>query len=90
MRNDEFHSEIRIPNFRIGMEVRKMRTIKVSLPEKLGMEVENYVKSGWFSDEEEVLRMALQEFVRHNRLRLMEQFMKEDIKWALKAKESGE
>jgi len=66
-----------------------MRTIKVSLPEKLGMEVENYVRSGWFSDEAEVVRTALQEFIRHNRLKLMEQFMKEDIQWALKLKASA-
>ncbi len=63
-----------------------MKTIKVSLPEKLGAEVENYVKSGWFADEEELLRTALQEFIRHNRLKLMEQFMKEDIEWALRVK----
>ena len=63
-----------------------MKTIKVSLPKKLGMEVENYVKSGWFNDEEELLRTALHEFIRHNRLKLMEEFMKEDIEWALKVK----
>ena len=66
-----------------------MKTVKVSLPEKLGMELKNYVKSGWFIDESEVLRTALQEFVRHNRLKLMEQFMKEDIEWALKIKASA-
>jgi Arc/MetJ-type ribon-helix-helix transcriptional regulator len=63
-----------------------MKTIKVPLPEKLGKEVENYVKSGWFTDEAELIRAALQEFIRHNRLKLMEQFMKEDIEWALKVK----
>lgn len=66
-----------------------MKTIKVSLPEKLGIEVENYVRSGWFSDEAEVVRTALQEFIRHNRLKLMEQFMEEDIQWALKLKASA-
>lgn len=27
-----------------------MKTVKVPLPEKLGKEVENYVKSGWFAN----------------------------------------
>ena len=63
-----------------------MKTITVTLPEKLGMELENYVKSGWFTDEWELVRAALQEFIRHNRLELMEKFMKEDIEWALKIK----
>ncbi len=65
-----------------------MKTVKVSLPDKLAIEVENYVKKGWFTDAQEVLRTSLQEFIRHNRLKLMEQFMKEDIDWALKVKES--
>jgi Arc/MetJ-type ribon-helix-helix transcriptional regulator len=63
-----------------------MKTIKVSLPKKLEIELENYVKSGWFKDEADVLQTALQEFIRHNKLKLMEQFMKEDIEWALKVK----
>lgn len=62
------------------------KTIKVSLPEKLGIELENYVKGGWFTDEAEVVRTALQEFIRRNKFKLMEQFMKEDIEWALKVK----
>ncbi|MCD5412837.1 MAG: ribbon-helix-helix domain-containing protein [Dehalococcoidia bacterium] len=66
--------------------MKEMKTVEVTLPEKLGMEVENYVKSGWFTDEAELLRTALQEFIRHNRIELMEQFMKEDIQWALKVK----
>ena len=65
-----------------------MKTVKVSLPYKLAIEVENYVKKGWFTDAQEVLRTSLQEFIRHNRLKLLEQFMKEDIDWALKVKES--
>ncbi|MBI4826665.1 MAG: hypothetical protein HY807_09660 [Nitrospirae bacterium] len=63
-----------------------MKTINVSLPDKLGIEIENYVKSGWFSDETEVVKTALLEFIRHNKLKLSERFMMEDIEWALKIK----
>ena len=66
--------------------MKEIKKVEVSLPEKLGMEVENYVESGWFTDEAELLRTALQEFIRHNRIKLMEQFMKEDIEWALNVK----
>lgn len=65
-----------------------MKTISVAVPDKLGIEVENYVKKGWFSDESEVLKTALRDFVRHNRLKLMEQFMREDIDWALSIKKN--
>ena len=52
-------------------EVNTMKTITVPLPDKLVAEVETYVKSGWFTDEAELMRTALQEFIRHNRLKLM-------------------
>jgi Arc/MetJ-type ribon-helix-helix transcriptional regulator len=71
------------------MKICGERIIEVSLPEKLGIEVENYVKRGWFINESEVLRAALQESIQHNRFRLMERFMKEDIEWALKVKKEG-
>jgi len=35
-----------------------MKTINVPLPDKLGMEVENYMKSGWFTDEAEQMCTA--------------------------------
>jgi Arc/MetJ-type ribon-helix-helix transcriptional regulator len=66
-----------------------MKTVKVDLPEKLALELENYVKGGWFSDESEVVRAALQEFIRRHRLELIEKFMKQDIEWALKIKRAS-
>ncbi|MBE0425844.1 MAG: CopG family transcriptional regulator [Nitrospirae bacterium] len=65
-----------------------MKTVKVNLPEKLAIEVENYVKGGWFSNESEVIRVALQEFIRRHRFELIEKFMKQDIEWALKLKKA--
>lgn len=40
-----------------------MITIQVQLPEKLAAEIEEYVKTGWFSLEAEVIWAALMEFV---------------------------
>lgn len=65
-----------------------MKTIKVNLPEKLAIELENYVKGCWFNEEAEVMRVALQEFIRHHRLELMDKFMEEDIEWAIKTKKA--
>ena len=64
-----------------------MKAISVTLPERMRAEVNNYIQNGWFTNEAEVLRTALQEFIMHNRLKLAEQFMKEDIEWALKVKD---
>jgi len=63
-----------------------MKAIQVGLPEKLAAEIEVYVKTGWFNSEAEVIRAALMEFVRRNRVDLLERFMRDDIEWALKQK----
>jgi len=48
------------------------------------------VKTGWFSNKEEVVRLALLEFVRRHHLELLERFQREDIAWALKRKGATE
>jgi Arc/MetJ-type ribon-helix-helix transcriptional regulator len=49
----------------------------------LAAELEALVQKGWFRNEDEVVRMALVEFVRRHRFELLEQFQREDIAWAL-------
>jgi hypothetical protein len=44
------------------------------------------VRAGWFTSEAEVVRVAILDFVRRNRVELLERFMREDIAWALKQK----
>jgi Arc/MetJ-type ribon-helix-helix transcriptional regulator len=63
-----------------------MKTLPIELPDKLAQEVDALVKAGWFSHEAEVVRVALWEFVSRHRLALLEQFQREDIKWALQQK----
>jgi Arc/MetJ-type ribon-helix-helix transcriptional regulator len=63
-----------------------MKTITVSLPEKMEAEVSALVKNGWFINEQELMRTALQEFIRRNMVKLTDGFMREDIEWALKLK----
>lgn len=65
-----------------------MKTINVEIPEKLEAEVEKYIKGGWFTNEAELMRDALREFIYHHRPMLMEKFMEEDIEWALRVKKN--
>ena len=67
-----------------------MKSIKVELPDGLAQELDAMVKAGWFSNEAEAMRLALREFVRRNRLELLERFQREDIAWTLKQKETAE
>jgi Arc/MetJ-type ribon-helix-helix transcriptional regulator len=66
-----------------------MKAIRFELPEKLAAEIEAYVKTGWFNSEADVIRAALMDFVRRNRVDLLERFMRDDIEWALRQKESA-
>ncbi len=60
-----------------------MKTIEVQLPEPVATELDALVKDGWFANENEIVRLALVEFVRRDRYALIEQFQREDIAWAL-------
>jgi Arc/MetJ-type ribon-helix-helix transcriptional regulator len=52
-----------------------MKAVQIVLPDKLAADIETCVTSGWFASEEEVIRAALVEFVRRNRVGLLERFM---------------
>ncbi|MBW8050172.1 MAG: CopG family transcriptional regulator [Cytophagales bacterium] len=65
-----------------------MKTMKIDLPKKIVVAMGNYVKTGWFNNESEVMRAALQEFIRNHRIELTDKFMEEDIKWALEIKKN--
>lgn len=63
-----------------------IKTLEVQLPEQVATELDALVKGGWFASENEIVRLALLEFVRGNRFTLIEQFEREDIAWALARK----
>jgi Arc/MetJ-type ribon-helix-helix transcriptional regulator len=66
-----------------------VKAVTVELPDKLAQELDAVVEAGWFSDEGEAVRLALREFLRRQRRELEERFQREDIAWALKAKEAA-
>jgi Arc/MetJ-type ribon-helix-helix transcriptional regulator len=59
-----------------------MKTLSIDLPDKLAAEIGAYVKAGLFRSEPDAVLAALSEFVRRNRLDLLERFAREDIEWA--------
>ncbi len=46
--------------------------------------IKDYVQAGYFTSEPDVVLAAMSEFVRRNRVDLMERFAREDIAWAIK------
>jgi len=63
-----------------------MKTLEIELPDGLAEKLEELVKAGWFTSEDEIGRLALAEFVGRHRFELQEQFQREDIAWALARK----
>jgi len=66
-----------------------MKAIHVEFPDKLAAEIEAYVQAGRFGSEAEVIRAAVADFVRRRRIELLERFMRDDIEWALKLKNTA-
>ncbi len=67
-----------------------MKVIQLELSESIAAELESLVKSGEFSNENEIIRLALLDFMRRYRFALIEQFQREDIAWALQQKGAQE
>ena len=61
-----------------------MKTLSVNIPDNLAAQIADYVKAGFFSSEPDVILAAMSEFVRRNRVDMMDRFAREDIQWAKK------
>jgi hypothetical protein len=63
-----------------------MASIALNLPESVSVLMDGYIKAGVFKTREELLLVAISEFVHRNRIELMDFFANEDIEWAKKQK----
>ncbi|SPD73269.1 hypothetical protein PITCH_A1770011 [uncultured Desulfobacterium sp.] len=61
-----------------------MKKLSINIPDNLAAKINDYVKAGFFLSEPDVILAAMSEFVRRNRLDMMERFAREDIEWAKK------
>ena len=60
-----------------------MTSMQIDLPDQLSSELQRLVDAGLFATEQEIVRLALLEFLRRNQATLTEQFQREDIAWAV-------
>ncbi|MHB8828131.1 MAG: hypothetical protein ACYC6Q_01125 [Syntrophales bacterium] len=61
-----------------------MKTLSITVPDHLAERIHEYVQSGFFMSDPDVILAAMSEFVRRNQVGLMDRFAREDIAWALK------
>ena len=64
-----------------------MHTLQVNLSDPLFNSIKEYISSGYFKSEADFMQAAVIEFIRKNKIELMEQFQREDIKWGLQNKQ---
>jgi Arc/MetJ-type ribon-helix-helix transcriptional regulator len=61
-----------------------MKRFEIDLPDNLADEIDAAVRDGWFSTPADLVRVALQDYVRTHKFELLERQQREDIAWALK------
>ena len=61
-----------------------MKTLTITISDNLAAQIYDYIKAGFFSSEPDVIIAAMSEFVRRNRVDMMEHYAREDIEWAKK------
>ena len=66
-----------------------MKTLEIEIPDQLSRQIEEFVRRGCFTDENDLARQALGDFLRHHRLELQEQHQVDDIEWAHRLKEQA-
>lgn len=60
-----------------------MKSLHIELPDRMANELQTLVAAGWFLSQDELVRLAIMEFLKNHRLQLIEKFQLEDIDWAL-------
>ena len=60
-----------------------MKSLNVELPDQIANTISQMVREGWFHSENELVRVALTEFLRTRQAELQERFQREDIAWAV-------
>jgi Arc/MetJ-type ribon-helix-helix transcriptional regulator len=57
-------------------------TIAVSVTDEIAEAAKAFIKAGYFRTESDVVIAAMVDFLRRNRVELLERFAEEDIAWA--------
>ena len=65
-----------------------MHTLSVDLSDSLFKSMKEFIKSGYFESESDLLQAAIIEFIRKNKIELMEQFLRDDIKWGTQTEQN--
>ncbi|MCP5502581.1 MAG: CopG family transcriptional regulator [Leptospiraceae bacterium] len=64
-----------------------MTEIILKIPNQLSQTIHNLIENGWYLDENEIILLALRNFLNTHSEEIMTEFIKEDIEWGLNGEE---
>ena len=60
-----------------------METVPAKLTRRIVVEMEELIKQGWYANKSELIRDAIRELVKKQKIAQLESAIKEDINWGL-------
>lgn len=63
-----------------------METVPTKLTRRIVAEMEEMIKQGWYANKSELIRDAIRELIKKQRVVQLESAIKEDIQWGLYGK----
>jgi len=63
-----------------------METVPAKLTRRIVMEMEEIIKQGWYANKSELIRSAVRDLVKKQKITQLESAIKEDVRWGLYGK----
>lgn len=63
-----------------------METVPAKLTKKIVAEMEDLIKEGWYANKSELIRNAVRELIKKQKITQLESAIKSDINWGLYGK----
>lgn len=63
-----------------------MKTVPAKLTKRIIIEMEELIKQGWYANKSELIRNAIRELIKKQKVAQLESAIKEDIQWGLYGK----
>ena len=63
-----------------------METVPAKLTKRIVAEMEELIKQGWYANRSELIRNAIRELIKKQKVMQLESAIKEDIQWGLYGK----
>ena len=70
----------------IKNENSEMETVPAKLTKRIVIEMEEIIKQGWYANRSELIRDAIRELIKKQKVIQLEAAIKEDINWGLYGK----